>query len=357
MNGSLKISSRLGDYEAVFDEDFGFLDALAGLPNAVCVADAKVWDLYRADLAPRFADRVLLLEANEEKKSLAGAEEIYRFILGRTAKKNLKLVAVGGGVIQDLAGFAASTIFRGVEWHYVPSTLLAQADSCIGSKTSLNFDASKNLLGSFYPPKSIHIHGAFIETLSARDVHSGFGEIIKLQLMKQGPKDLDALKAGLAAALESPAALLGLIRSSLEVKKPYIEEDEFDRGRRMLLNYGHCFGHALESASDYGLPHGLAVTVGMVFANALAVLRGRMDQGLYERLNKDLLLPNLAPVRLAAADFDAARLLKAMRNDKKVTQGRLAVVIPDGALNFLKLDDVTEDEFNGAFGALLKALF
>ncbi|HTA16649.1 MAG TPA: 3-dehydroquinate synthase [bacterium] len=356
MNGPLRISSRLGDYEAVFEEDFGFLDALAGLANAVCVADAKVWDLYQAQLAPRFADRVLLLEAGEEKKSLAGAEEIYRFALRQTAKKNLKLVAVGGGIIQDLAGFAASTIFRGVEWHYVPSTLLAQADSCIGSKTSLNFDDSKNLLGTFYPPKSIHIHTAFLKTLSARDLHSGLGEIIKLQLMKQGPKDLEALKADLAAAGDSPAVLLRLIRSSLEVKKPYIEEDEFDRGRRNLLNYGHCFGHALESASDYGLPHGLAVTVGMVFANALAVLRGRMDLGLYARLNQDLLLPNLSPVRLEAKDFDAARLLKAMKNDKKVTQGRLAVVIPDGALNFFKLDDVTEEEFNGAFGAVLKTL-
>jgi 3-dehydroquinate synthase len=354
VNGTLKISSRMGDYEAVFEEDFGFLDALAGRPNAVCVADAKVWELYQAELAPRFADRVLLLEAVEEKKTLAGAEEIYRFALKQTAKKNLKLVAVGGGIIQDLAGFAASTIFRGVEWHYVPSTLLAQADSCIGSKTSLNFDASKNLLGTFYPPRRIHIHTAFLETLSRKDFHSGLGEIIKLQLMKKG--DLEALKAGLAAAVTDRTALLGLIRGSLEVKKPYIEEDEFDRGRRNLLNYGHCFGHALETASDYGLPHGLAVTVGMVFANALAVLRGRMDEGLYERLNRDLLLPNLSPVRLAREDFDAPRLLKAMRNDKKVTQGRLAVVIPDGSLNFFKLDDVTEDEFNGAFGALLTAL-
>lgn len=357
MNGTLKISSRVHDYEVHFQQDLGFLDALAALPNAVLVADRKVHDLYRAEIDPRFAaERCFLLDATEDGKTLEGAQQVYDFACSRPAKKNLRLVALGGGIIQDVAGFAASTLYRGVEWHYVPTTLLAQADSCIGGKTSLNFRGFKNLLGTFYPPRQVHIHTGFLQTLEPRDFASGLGEVIKLQLMKEDGQDLGALPGRLRAAKSDPVVLLQLIRESLAVKVGYMEGDEFDQGRRNLLNFGHCFGHALETASDYHLPHGIAVDIGMVFAVDLALRRGRLSPELAARLKTDVLLPNI-PAELRRQDFDAGRLLAAMKSDKKKTGAHLVVVLPDDGLKFAKLDDVTDEEFHQALAGLMRELF
>ncbi len=350
MSGALTVPSRLGDYEVRFEEGWAFLDSMAASGTGVCVCDARVWDLYADVLKPRFGDRALRVEALEDRKNLAGAEALLKGLAALGPRKHWRLNVLGGGIVQDLAGFAASVLFRGVDWDFVPTTLLAQADSCIGGKTSLNFGGLKNLLGTFHPPRVVHIHGGFLGTLAPRDLRSGMGEIIKLHLMAPAPPEPEALGRAVQEALRDAGRLDALVRASLRVKLGYLEGDEFDQGRRNLLNYGHCFGHALESATDYRLPHGQAVTVGMAFADWVAVGRGVLDPARRERVERELLLPNLdAP--LGPADFGADRLLKAMRSDKKVRGSGLSVVAPGPGGAFAKFDDVTEAEFLAALEA------
>ena len=213
---TLTIRSRLGDYPVRFAAgDFGFLDELAALPHPVLLADRKVYDLYREHWIGAFGDRpVYLLEAREENKTLEQAADIYEWIIDRfAARKNLNFISVGGGITQDVSGFVASTLFRGVAWHFVPTTLLAQVDSCIGGKTSLNFRHHKNLVGTFYPPRAVYIASRFTETLSPLELAGGYGEIIKFLLMRRFEMHNGEDVAGrLAAIVRSPARLPALIR-------------------------------------------------------------------------------------------------------------------------------------------------
>lgn len=354
----LTIHSKLGDYPVHFHEGFDWLDTLAALPNRVTVIDRQVAGLYSETLAPLTRGTpVYLLEAAEERKTLDEASRIYRWALDNfAAKRNLNLVSVGGGITQDVTGFVASTLFRGVAWTYVPTTLLAQADSCIGGKTSLNFGSHKNLLGTFYPPKAIHLAPEFARTLSKLDLYSGFGEVAKFLLMRQFESGDATAKtaADLRALVACGGGSADVIRVCLDVKRSFMEADEFDRGRRNLLNYGHCFGHALEAASNYYVPHGVAVNVGIVFANLAAAARGLLPKAEEEAMTREVNLPLLAqPQR--TEDYADQPLLDSMKNDKKRTGNALPLVVPvAGGLS--KLDDFTEAEFHSTLDALRKVV-
>lgn len=355
---SLTVKSRLGDYPVYFHHGLQFLKELVKPPESVVVADRKVAELYAEEWREAFGGcRVLLLDANEEDKTLATVGKIYDWVIGgASAKRNLNFVSIGGGIIQDISGFAASTLFRGLNWTYVPTTLLAQVDSCIGGKTSLNYGSHKNLLGTFFPPKSIHIAAQFTSTLSELDRCSGYGEIIKFLLMKKfeqnGEEDVASRMKGISA---DPARLTPLIRECLDIKRSFMEDDEFDRGRRNLLNYGHCFGHALESASGYYVPHGIAVNIGMIFANLAAVERGTISPEEFQEITATVNLPFLF-LRQRPQDYDAGTLLHHLKNDKKRTGNLLPLVIPaHGGL--LRLNDFTDDEFHAALGRLKGILF
>ena len=219
-------------------------------------------------------DFCLTIEAIEENKSFSKIADYYNALLKAGLTRNDVLVTFGGGVLQDISGFIASTLYRGIQWVVFPTTLLAQADSCIGSKTSINFDNSKNLIGTFYPPDRVYLDIRFCETLTAQQFNSGLGEIIKFHLLSNRQK-FDDLKASLCAEdLHQGETLKQMIMSTLEIKRSYFEEDEFDTGRRNLLNYGHCYGHALESASNFCIAHGEAVLVGMGFVNLFSLQTG-----------------------------------------------------------------------------------
>ncbi len=159
---------------------------------------------------------------------------------------------------------------------------LAQADSCIGSKTSLNFETYKNILGGFYPPNKIYIQPEFLNTLTKKDFYSGIGEIIKFALLKEEyPKNFQQI-IQTVENLKNNKKMLQAIHKTMAVKKAYIDEDEFDTGKRNLFNYGHCFGHALENSSHYKVPpHGIAVTIGMIYSNIVAFKRGLISKKRY----------------------------------------------------------------------------
>lgn len=340
---TLDVASNVKNYQVRLEPDFSFVQELAGLDPAVFVIDQRVWELYSAGpLAALPKERVITLPALEERKTLECAAALYEKLMAFSARKNLNLVSIGGGIIQDVTGFVAATLYRGVRWHYAPTTLLAQCDSCIGAKTSLNFGVYKNLLGVFYPPLKIHLCAGFTRTLAEGDFYSGLGEMAKLFLM-DGEASARAFSAAAPLLAErDEKTLLPMIRQCLEIKKAYIENDEFDSGRRNLLNYGHCFGHALESATGFAVPHGQAVVLGMLLANAEARARGLLNAQTEEWVRKQVLLPVLK-TDVSALTFDPQAVVRAMGQDKKNVGTGLALVMLTDGYQLVKITDYTQE--------------
>ena len=189
----MMIHSKTKDYAVIMEKDMGFLTGLIAEENTCFVIDRKVYELYKDLFMGILEERLYLLDALEENKTIDFVLSICEKMTAIPAKRNACLVSIGGGITQDITGFAANILYRGIRWIFVPTTLLAGCDSCIGGKTSLNYRKYKNLLGTFYPPDELHICPIFFDTLSERDFKSGLGEVIKFNLMK-GKKDWKMLK-------------------------------------------------------------------------------------------------------------------------------------------------------------------
>ena len=348
----LQIRSRLGDYAVEFVVGGAWAEELAVLKQAFVVVDENVWRLH-ADgvLAPLHDAAPVVLPISEERKVYATVAELCDLVTARAAKRNCVVVSIGGGITQDVTGYLASTLYRGVRWVYVPTTLLAMADSCIGGKTSLNHGAHKNLIGTMYPPERVLVHAPFVGTLNEEDYFSGLGEVVKLHLLG-GQGAVDELQEALPALLaREQEAVRGATCASLLIKRAYIEEDEFDRGRRNLLNFGHCFGHALETATGFAVPHGQAVVVGMLLAGAVARRRGLLAAAEERRRRIELLLPVLLD-RPLLDEAAATRVLEAMKYDKKRTGEGLALVMVGDGLQAVQVADLGEDEARDALADL-----
>lgn len=345
MSDTIVIQSHRGPYTVDFDEDvFSRLSTATGTTVHYLV-DRQVAELYRADLAPVLgAPSVLLIDANENSKSLERFPAYVAHLVSRSVRRDHELIAVGGGVIQDITSFLAATLLRGISWRFFPTTLLAQADSCIGSKSSVNCGDAKNILGTFTPPHEITVATRFLDTLGPAEIRSGVGEMLKAHAI-EGPDAFDLIARDYSRLFADRGTLVRYLRRSLEIKRPYVEKDEFDRGPRLIFNYGHSFGHALEAATEFAIPHGIAVTMGMDMANYVAARKRVGDPELY-RSRHPILKANFAgyetlPVPLAA--FHAA-----MAKDKKnVGRDRVTVVLPTvDRLLFRTTIDV-DDEFRG----------
>jgi 3-dehydroquinate synthase len=344
---SLTVSSALGDYTVMVEPTLltsaatarSYLDELGR--DHVVVADTRLLELYPD--SPWFADdsRLILFTATETAKTLEGVQELYQAFVDRQVRRSTTVVIVGGGIVQDAAGFACHTFLRGVTWWYLPTTLLAQADSCIGAKTSLNHFTSKNILGAFARPARVLIDPEVLGTLSRLDRASGCGELLKVFVMK-GTEDFVPYARDVEALLDArSAASARHIAAGLAVKTSYIEDDEFDRGRRQLLNYGHEFGHALEAATDFAVPHGLAVAIGIDFANRLSHRRGGAREEFVAEVGEVVraLVDGLPVPELRWAD-----LLHHLARDKKRVGKELTVVVAHAFGDLEKLTDVTREE-------------
>lgn len=321
----LLIRSGQGDYRVQFVPGVAAaLDAALGEAGTVLIVDRKVAALCAGALGPWMAARpTLLLDATEEEKSLAGVARIAGFFQQHGCTRGSVAVAVGGGIVQDLVCFAAHLWHRGLKWVFVPTTLLAMADSCIGAKCGINFNHFKNQLGFFYAPSRVVSCAEFLGTLEERDVGSGFGEILKLAITG-GEELLGDLERTVARdGLRGPETLR-LVRQSLVVKQGVIEEDEYERDLRRILNYGHTFGHALESISDNAVPHGLAVAWGLDLANYLSVRRGLLAPEGFERVHA--FIERHLPFALREPVVPD-RLLAAARTDKKASAGQVNLIL------------------------------
>lgn len=342
------IQSKLKQYEVKLERDFSFLRELGQTANAQFVIDEKVYQLYKGQFSSVPSERLLLIEASEENKVIETVLAICEAMTEMPAKRNAVLISVGGGIIQDLTGFTANILYRGIKWIFVPTTLLAACDSCIGGKTSLNYKSYKNLLGTFYPPDAVHICPAFWDTLTDRDYKSGLGEVIKFNLM-EGEDGLKRVSANIDSLLARKADTVGeFVLRGLAFKKEFIEQDEFDKGERIKLNFAHTFGHAIETFTAYEIPHGTAVAIGMVIADHLAVERGMLDKGFADEAQNVLMRVIDIDINLMKKPIDI--VIDAMRKDKKQTADLLTAVLMTNTPKDLKIvRDVSVEEVEDGF--------
>jgi len=324
----LHIRSGQGDYTVEFiDSPEALADEIACLPHAVILVDQKVSSLYAKTLAPAFSSHpVHELAATEEEKTPAGVLRTLDFFQRTGSIKQTAVVAIGGGITQDIATFAAHIYYRGLRWFYVPTTLLGMADSCIGAKCGINFGPFKNQLGVFHSPSHVWICLSLLDTLDEPELRSGYGEILKLHLTRSTKEMFAELKESVTRGGWRNPKLAKFIRRSLEVKKSVIEEDEYERDLRRILNYGHTFGHALEAITRHAIPHGIAVAWGLDLAGFIAWRSGLQSE-------EDFLAVHEFVVSHFGWDLPgpvgARELIDATRRDKKVADGRIHLILPD----------------------------
>jgi 3-dehydroquinate synthase len=310
---NIKIKSKIKDYELIFIDKLEYIIDISKEENVIPFVDENVLKLY-----PKLNFiNPISIKSIESNKNFIGVDLIINHLMKRNANINTKIIVIGGGIMQDLIGFCASIYARGIEYILVPTTLLSQADSCIGGKTSLNFDNRKNLLGTFYPPSSILIHTDFINTLSKLDYISGMGEIYKFYILKNDIVNFDI-----------NSNITEMIYYGLKYKNDILSIDEFDKGERKFLNFGHTFGHALESTSDHYIPHGIAVIIGCMIATMISKKLNYAVDNYGIIIEKGIDLINQSNLKFDKNWFNLNKLLEIIKSDKKNT-GKLVMVLID----------------------------
>ena len=341
MSEAISILSNKGPYQVQFASSVTAVVSQIPIDKKnFFIIDQKVSQLYGAQFA-EFRTQTVSINANETTKSLHSLTEIISNLLEIGMRNGDRLIAVGGGITQDITAFLASVLYRGVAWSFIPTTLLAQADSCIGSKSSINVAGYKNLLGSFCPPEKIWIATDFLNTLKKEDLHSGIGEIIKVHII-DSYESFKSVERDYPQFFTQPELLKSYIEKSLNIKKKFIELDEFDKNVRNILNYGHSFGHAIESATNFAVPHGIAVGIGMDMANYTAYRLGRWSKEQYLKYHP-LLKQNSIQFYNETVDFDI--FIAAIANDKKNSNQHLNLILPNSEQRLEKTAVVNGPEF------------
>ncbi|MFC2035290.1 3-dehydroquinate synthase [Chloroflexota bacterium] len=317
--------------------EIGFSDKL------VIVTDSTVKTLYGNTLEQSLISsgfEVLFIEvpAGEAQKSLETAGRLYHELTTGYAERTTPIIALGGGVIGDLTGFVAATYLRGVPLVQIPTTLLAQLDSSIGGKVAVDHDQLKNKIGAFYQPSLVISDILALKTLPAVELSDGLAEVIKhgviwdRELFNYIEDNLDLIKALDDRALET------IVFRSARIKAEVVEKDERDFGLRNILNFGHTLGHAIESVSDFEVPHGEAVAIGMLAAATISSKLSILDESEVIRLRKVITGAGL-PVEIPHLQME--RLIKAIKHDKKVLQGRIRFVLPKSIGNVFITEEVS----------------
>ena len=350
----MKIVSVFKDYTINFLNSTDEIQKLQEMDNAYFVIDDKVYDLYKNMFSHIMPERMLLVNAIETNKNIDTVLMICEKMTQLDSKRNTILVSIGGGIIQDITGFVANILYRGIKWIYIPTTLLAMCDSCIGGKSSLNFKHFKNILGSFYPPDNIMIYLDFLKTLSLSDYYSGLGEVVKFNIIA-GKTGIDKIEAKLEALLiRDNSELSEFVLKSLQFKKNYIEEDEFDKGKRIFLNFAHTFGHAFESTSSYQIPHGTAVVLGMIIANAISLQRNLLDEKLTNRIEK--ICKKILNIKIQEEWFEINAVINAIKKDKKQTNSSIRAILLNNDFSLGIYNDISILEIIKAIDHLMDIL-
>lgn len=311
-----------------------FTECFAGMgflsSKAVIITDTNVYKYQYGDFDSAlkkhgFKTEFFVIEAGEESKNLQNLQRIYKFFLDNELDRTSTVIALGGGVVGDLAGYAAATYLRGVNFVQVPTTLLSQADSSVGGKVGVDFEGAKNLIGAFYQPKFVYINVNSLKTLPLRELRSGLAETIKHGLIKD-IGFLTYIKENIKELFNCNEDILKHVAiTNCTIKASVVEQDEKEDDVRATLNLGHTIGHALESVSNFRLSHGECVSVGIAGAFRLA-RKLDMISGEYEIMVINILKSAGLPVSQSGVDVE--KVYTQMYLDKKVRRGRLNFILP-----------------------------
>jgi 3-dehydroquinate synthase len=327
------------------------LDALHLGPDRLIVSSPGVWRLHGRRLKPLAGrSKPVLVADGERAKTMRTVERIHDALVKAKADRSAVVIALGGGVIGDVVGFAAATYLRGVRIVHLPTTVVAQVDSAIGGKTGVNHRLGKNLIGAFHSPSLVLADPVVLATLSAREFRAGLYEVIKYGVIRE-PSIIDRMRATLPAILRRDAtALTPLIETSCRIKAEVVSADERESGLRRILNFGHTVGHALEAATKYRrYRHGEAVAYGMLAALSIGRARGLTTPDAYDAVSSLIAGMGQLP---RVDDVPARAVLAAISRDKKIVAGTLHFVAATALGKTTTLTDVTEQEVRAALKGL-----
>ncbi len=321
-------------YDIVFAQDFsGLPEELAALSaenrRIAIIADSNTAKIYgsevQACLQPCCKDVLLhTFPAGEENKTLATVQEIYRSLIEAHFDRKDLILALGGGVVGDVAGYAAATYLRGIDFVQVPTTLIAQSDSSIGGKTGVDFDGYKNMVGAFHMPKLVYMNIRTLETLDDRQFYAGFAEVMKHGLIKDADFYMWLIHHMYEIQDRDTDVLQEMLIQSCLIKKHVVEKDPTEKGERALLNFGHTIGHAIEKASGFSLLHGECVALGAVAAAYISWQHELLSKEEYYEI-RDMFVPFRLPISIT--DVDPAEILALTKSDKKMAAGQIRFVL------------------------------
>jgi 3-dehydroquinate synthase len=358
VSDAVRVDVHTGDRESTTWIGEGLIDRLGSIlddhrlgTRRFIVSSPAIWRLHEARIQASLGGLdPLLLPDGERYKTLRSVGLIYDALIRAGADRGSVLVAVGGGVVGDTAGFAAATFLRGIALVHVPTTLLAQVDSSIGGKVGVNHALGKNLIGAFHQPSVVVTDPSLLATLPRREFRSGLYEVVKYGVIRSRALFERVADHTAAVFAREPAILVPAIVESCRIKAEVVSRDEREGGLRRILNFGHTVGHALEAVTRYRrFRHGEAIAYGMLAAADLAVRRGVMGTG--DRDALATLIAALGPLP-SIADLPIPAILEAVRRDKKVVNGRLHFVLATGIGATVTVDDVSEAEIAATLASM-----
>lgn len=353
---------REGDfhYPIYFEKDFSVLaqaikeEGLAGRKLCI-VTDTNVAPLYQEAVQTalkEISDDVFsfVFEAGEKNKNLDTVQKLYQTLIEQEMDRKGVLIALGGGVVGDLTGFAAATYLRGIDFIQVPTTLLAQVDSSVGGKTGVDFSQYKNMVGAFHQPRLVYMNMSTLLSLPGREFACGMGEILKTGLICDGTFFSFVCQNQPSIHERELDILSRMIRRCCEIKAGVVERDPKEQGERALLNLGHTVGHAVEKLKDFQLLHGQCVGVGLIAAAYLSMNRGLLTKEEYEQIRKGCQSFELP---LSVTSLQAEEVLRATKKDKKMEQGHIKFILMDGIGKSFIDKTVTDEELLTAIREIL----
>jgi len=359
---SIEVNTSSRSYPIYFESDFsGLKDSIVDIGKTyssyIIITDSNVEPLYANKIINEISSLegdilVVSFEAGEENKTLNTIESFYERIIKFGADRKALVIALGGGVTGDMAGFCAATYMRGIDFVQVPTSLLSQVDSSVGGKTGVDFNGYKNIVGAFYQPMFVYINVTTLHSLPLRELYAGMSEVVKHGFIKD-KKYYDFLKENVAQVLNlDTEILIKMIKWSCEIKKSIVDEDEKEAGVRALLNFGHTFGHSIERLKNFELIHGECVSIGMHGALHLSKELGYLTN---EEVLDGIELIKAYNMPLHVTGLDKDLLYKEMFHDKKTTNKKLVfALIHKVGDSFLSTDSIDKKAIYSCFNKIIR---
>ena len=340
-------------YDVIIDDSFD------NFPEDIIKINSKVLIITDDNVATsclgslkdiiRNETEVFCITPGEDSKNLDTVRDIYAFLINKDFSRSDMLIALGGGVVGDITGFVAATYKRGIDFIQIPTSLLAMVDSSIGGKTGVDFDEYKNMIGAFYMPRLVYINVTYLESLPDREFFNGFAEAMKSALIRDQIYYSWLIDNMYEICEKDPDTLIHLIRSSLSIKKDVVEKDPKEESLRMILNFGHTVGHAIEKYKGFELKHGECVALGCVCAAYISWKRDYLTMDEYYEI-RDMFVPFNLPISTEMLDID--KIIDIIKKDKKNVNGSLRFILLKKIGKAVIESDVTDDEIRASLNEI-----